>query len=541
MAITSAATRKAGPYTCNGVTVVFPFSYKVFVATDVLVILTDAVGVESTLTTGYTVTINVNQDANPGGTVTMTTPPPTGSFLTLGSQIAYTQPMVLTNNGGFFPTVLNDSADRCVALLQQVRETITRTLTLPFSINGSVSAQLPTPVGSGFLGWNAAGDAIINYAGVAASAVSAAMAPIVNAASAALARVALGAAASGANTDITSITGNVVGGTISTPLVNGGQIAGFRNKIVNGDMRVSQVNGSAAVTIPGYTINYVIDQFYAYSSGGATYAQRIAGSGSDQFRHLLAGAAGVTSLGVGQRMESSNVAHLVGNTAIFGVDISNSLLTNVTWVAYYANTADAFGTLAAPTRTQFATGTFTVTGTLARYFTPAITIPAGGANGIEIVISVGAQTSGSFIHGNWQLEQVSATATQGTAFERASYADQLRWCQRFLPCWLSQNTLSPVGGFCGFVSSPTLIYGTLTLPVPARGSLSGIVVSNAAHLVFSNQNVGGTTTGVTLVYTSPSGVGISLNTTASALVAGQSGWLNFNNAAGYLYLTGAQL
>ena len=60
-------------------------------------------------------------------------------------------------------------------------------------------------------------------------------------------------------------------------------------------------------------------------------------------------------------MSRFNVCYdLANTTATLSVNLSNSVLTTVTWTAYYANTADTFGTLASPTRTQIATGTFTV-------------------------------------------------------------------------------------------------------------------------------------------------------------------------------------
>lgn len=161
MSITSAAVRKAGPYQCDGIVVAFPFNFKVFSSADVLVVLTDLNGVESNLTTGYAVTVNANQDSNPGGTVTMVAPPIAGYLITLGSQVANTQPMVLTNNGGFFATVLNDMADRCVMLVQQLSELSARSLTLPFSVSSSVSAKLSAPVPNSVLCWDALGRNII--------------------------------------------------------------------------------------------------------------------------------------------------------------------------------------------------------------------------------------------------------------------------------------------------------------------------------------------------------------------------------------------
>ena len=70
----SSTNRKAGPYIGNGTTTVFPFYFKVFTAADVEVVrLTVATNVEVVLalTTNYTVTLNTDQNANPGGSITL--------------------------------------------------------------------------------------------------------------------------------------------------------------------------------------------------------------------------------------------------------------------------------------------------------------------------------------------------------------------------------------------------------------------------------------------------------------------------------------
>jgi hypothetical protein len=106
----------------------------------------------------------------------------------------------------------------------------------------------------------------------------------------------------------------------------------------------------------------------------------------------------------------------------------------VTWTAYYANTADTFGTLASPTRTQIATGTFTVTSTLTRYSTQ-ISIPAAATTGIEIVFTVGAQTSGTWVIGNVQLEESSIA----TSFDYRSYPTELAMCLRYFELYDGAN------------------------------------------------------------------------------------------------------
>ena len=181
--ISSGAIRKAGPYNGNGATTAFPFSFKVFQQSDLYVVQTDSLGNQTTqtLTSNYTVALNPNQDSTPGGTVNMIVAPPTGYTLTLGSQVPAIQGMTLTNNGGFFPTVLNAMADYVTILVQQILEVLSRSLTLPFSAPTNVSTTLPLPEANSALKWNSTGTALINTLNdpdsvAAAAAVSAATA-----------------------------------------------------------------------------------------------------------------------------------------------------------------------------------------------------------------------------------------------------------------------------------------------------------------------------------------------------------------------------
>jgi hypothetical protein len=162
MSISSSGTRKAGPFSGNGSTTAFPFSFKVFQASDVLVVQTDTTPTDYTLTinTDYTVALNANQDANPGGTVNMTVAPPSGYMLTIGSQVPQVQSVTLTNNGGFYPTVINTALDYLTILVQQLGEKVGRALVMPFSTNAS--GQLPPVAPGQLLGWKADGSGIAN-------------------------------------------------------------------------------------------------------------------------------------------------------------------------------------------------------------------------------------------------------------------------------------------------------------------------------------------------------------------------------------------
>jgi hypothetical protein len=131
----SSSTRKAGPYSGNGSTTQFPFSFKVFSASDVFVVRTDLGGAESNLVLGtdYTVAINADQDANPGGTITTITAPATGYLITATSQVQNLQPITLTNQGAFYPKVINDALDRATIQIQQVAEQVGRAVKVQIS------------------------------------------------------------------------------------------------------------------------------------------------------------------------------------------------------------------------------------------------------------------------------------------------------------------------------------------------------------------------------------------------------------------------
>ena len=144
----SSEVRKAGPYDGNDVTTAFPFSFKVFSADDVVVVLTDPAGIETTLTgsgTDYSVTLNADQDTAPGGTVNKVSALATDYLLTITSSVPNLQPLDLTNQGGFYPKVINAALDRLTILAQQNAEQIGRSVKVPISssvIPDSLIAQL---------------------------------------------------------------------------------------------------------------------------------------------------------------------------------------------------------------------------------------------------------------------------------------------------------------------------------------------------------------------------------------------------------------
>ena len=144
----SSTTRIAGPFTGNGTASTFPFAFKVFAATDIDVIrLTTSTGVEATLVlnSDYSVSLNGDQNTNPGGTVTLLAGALASGFtLTITSDIANLQPTDITNQGGFYPEVIEDALDRATIQIQQISDIGDRTVKIPISDGSGLDMTLPT-------------------------------------------------------------------------------------------------------------------------------------------------------------------------------------------------------------------------------------------------------------------------------------------------------------------------------------------------------------------------------------------------------------
>jgi hypothetical protein len=233
------------------------------------------------------------------------------------------------------------------------------------------------------------------------------------------------------------------------------QYTGFKNRFINACMRVAQRATSATVTagttVPTSSTGYpCVDRWFVYSTGANVTAAQVAGSSTTQNRLQITGAASVTAVGVGQRIEANNSYDLNGQTVTLSVDMANSVLTSVTWTANYATTANTFGTIGTPTKTQIATGTFTINSTVTQYAVQ-IAIPAAATTGIEILFTVGAQTSGTWTIGNPQIE-LGASAT---AFDARPIGTEFLLCQRYYQTTIDNGSSSVLWIRCGNESGAT--------------------------------------------------------------------------------------
>lgn len=160
-----ATARRAGPYNGNGSTTSFSFSFKTFAAGDLQVTRTSTTAIESVLVlnSDYSVTLNPDQDASPGGTITYPisgSPLAAGEKLTIVGSLAYEQTTDLLGGGAFNARVIEDTFDRTVIQIQQLEERADRTLTLP--VSATASTVLPVPSANKVIAWNDTASGLVN-------------------------------------------------------------------------------------------------------------------------------------------------------------------------------------------------------------------------------------------------------------------------------------------------------------------------------------------------------------------------------------------
>lgn len=129
--------RLAGPYIGDGTGQnTFSFGFLIFEESDVYVaVATSSDSEPSDLQQGtdYTVSMNADQSATPGGTITLTSG--TGlakdAVLVIGSAVDYTQTLDLTNYTRFAPELITTALDRIVVMIQQIVALLGRVVQVP--------------------------------------------------------------------------------------------------------------------------------------------------------------------------------------------------------------------------------------------------------------------------------------------------------------------------------------------------------------------------------------------------------------------------
>ena len=232
------------------------------------------------------------------------------------------------------------------------------------------------------------------------------------------------------------------------------------------------IQGDASGTIPNSlnlptaSLGYPGEAEWCIAASGGTPAYAFSAANQTL---TLTGAASTTAIHVLQRIESIDAIRLRSKQVTLSVELSNSLLTSVTWEFFRpSTTVDAHGTIATPTQTLIASGAWTINSTLTRYST-TVTLPAEVFNGLEVRLRVGAQTSGTWVISRPKLEEGGSA----TAFTCDDYGVELTKCQRYFLALNATQAFNWYGEAGGRGHSPIISFPSEMLLAPVTNSTWG--------------------------------------------------------------------
>lgn len=256
---------KAGPFLGNGATRVWTTAFKVDQSKDLQVYYTDPTGAETLLDASLYAVSGFGDPNGIGVTYPLSGAPlGTAEKITLLRVVNYDQQTNLTNQGGFYPAVIEKALDRIVYQCQQLAEKVGRAVLVGVSSNEDASAAFNAIAVNAALAQNGAVTATAAAANAAGSAAAAA-------AAAASVSLPIPVASGGTGAiDVATARGNLGLGSAATKTA--GTAA---NNVVQLDAtgKLPAIDGSALIgTIGGRLLNIV-----TFTSSG-TYSKNPASS-----------------------------------------------------------------------------------------------------------------------------------------------------------------------------------------------------------------------------------------------------------------------
>ena len=346
--------------------------------------------------------------------------------------------------------------------------------------------------------------------------------------------------------------------------LNGGQLAGLRNRIINGDMRVDQRNNGSAVTPTAAT--YLVDRWYYYTNIASKLTFQQVSDAPTGFKYSLKvsvaaqySPANVDSFVVWQPIEGLNVIDLNLGTA------SAATITCTVWIkGSIAGTYTCY--LGNGTGARSYVGTIAVTTSWAKQTITLIgdttgTWPTDNTTGLRLGVDLGSGINQSTTAGVWQAGFFARTAgsvtfvnqvngstlnitgvqlelgSTATTFEQRPYGLEFALCQRYLP---ASNGVGVIANGHAFSATNALV--TFPFQVPPRVPPTGVSVANAAN--FNVWDGGGNLIACTSIglYGYAGSYGVILQpVVAAGLTLGRATSLNASNANCQILLTGSEL
>ena len=357
--------------------------------------------------------------------------------------------------------------------------------------------------------------------------------------------------------------------TINSMTPTADSLQGFRNRIINGDMRIDQRNAGAAVTVNSGTDFFPVDRFLAVgtSSDGVFTVQRSTTAPAGFTNSLLATVTTAdSSIGtleqyyVSQIIEGFNVADLAWGTA-------SAQTVTLSFVVRSSVTGTYGGSVRNSATDRSYPFTFTVN-SANTFETKTVTIPGDTSgtwltnNGVGMhiiwalgmgssrVASAGAWTAGNFKGASGATQWISTSGATfyitgvqlekgsvATPFERRPYGTELAMCQRYYYRIKGSDTSSNTGIVgVGFSQSTTAGRSLINFPVTMRSTPSALEQSGTAsdYRVIAGSAGTVTCSAVPTFSSTTTLCGDISWTVASGATANQGVFFASNNASSYL-------
>jgi hypothetical protein len=337
---------------------------------------------------------------------------------------------------------------------------------------------------------------------------------------------------------------------------------GFRNRIINGDMRIDQRNAGASVTPADNT--YTLDRWLSRQVGASSkFSVQQSSTVPTGFNNSLL----VTSLSAysvnasdffaqEQRIEGFNVADLGWGTAnaktvtlsfwvrssltgTFGGALRNNDNNRSYPFTYTISAADTWEqkivTVAGDT-----TGSWNTTNAIGLRTTFGLGVgatnsgTAGAWAGTQYLSATGAVSVVGTNGATWYVTGVQLEAgSVATPFERRPYGTELQLCQRY--CIRYKSDVQFFRFALGECPATTLLQSYVYFPVEMRTEPTLTVTATASdYVVFSANTLTNCSTVPSIVSSSSSKLGVLDCTVASGLTAGRAGALLSNNTNAFL-------
>lgn len=322
------------------------------------------------------------------------------------------------------------------------------------------------------------------------------------------------------DTEKLALTGGTLTGNLTVPSFNGGQLAGMRNKIINGKMEIAQRGTSFAAIASGA---YSLDRWVPFNTSAAVYtvSQQSDAPSDNEFQNSLrvaittadASIAAGDQVVLRQWIEGYNARDLIGRTFTVSFWVRSSK-TGVHCVApkntggdrsyVFEYTVSAANTWEKKTLTLnsglITAGTWNWTNGqgLALDFTLAV--------GSTFQTTANAWQTGNFFATSNQVNCLDTvgnifaiTGVQlevgsvATSFEHRPYGVELALCQRYYYRMRNSDANVAYIGLLGGVSATRAIGGAVTAPQPMRSTVSQLDHSGVSVHQMSTTNVAAVT------------------------------------------------